>query len=322
MTIAPPPPAPAPPRSRLPATDVIRRGFTSAVANWPLLLIRIGEAVLFGAITIAAILAVIVPMLVSAGLSGFDLKNPAGAAEAVMNLVAMHWMVLVWAFVVANVLLLAFALVHSFVIAGAARVLVDAEQAAGPGAPPRQAFDAFTMERWLAGGREAWWPVFWIYNLAYGAALLLMLAPAALTLIVAVVLRGSPAAIIAGCLALVLTIFVGLISIVLAGVWCQKAIVVCLARRVGGNAALAIAWREARADAGRHFAVAFVMMVLAVGGVGVISSISMVFAIPTAAAPIAGLIFMPIRVVLSVVQSAFGAAVGNWSLASFAALSE
>lgn len=307
-----------PAAGKRPVGDVIRRGFDNTVANWMVIVIRIGETFLFGMIAIASLIAIVVPMLVSAGVWGLDLKDAQNAIEAVTNLLTLHWIIIIWVLVVATVLLLVFALVHSFVVAGAARIFIDGDSTGRQGS--RASFAAFTMERWLEGGRAGWLRVFWIYNLAYGAASLVILVPALALLVAIVVLHGSPAILIAGCLGLVMIVFVSVIAALVASIWCQKAIVVCLARSTGANDALRIAWHEARADPARHFAVALIMLVLGIGGVGVIGMLSLMITLPGATVPAAALIFMPMRLIISFVQSAFSSAVGNWTLASFAAL--
>src|SRR6185436_11893984 len=87
-------------RSRLPAerdlrrsvTDLIRRGFDSMLANWPLVLIRIGEVVVLTAIAIAAIVATLVPIFVSAGLSKVDWSDTEHAPEALAEFLVSHVM--------------------------------------------------------------------------------------------------------------------------------------------------------------------------------------------------------------------------------------
>jgi hypothetical protein len=201
-------------------------------------------------------------------------------------------------------------------------VLIDGDRLAGALPAGRRAFYAFSIERWVDGGCDSWWVVFWIYNLAYSAASLVLLAPALLILVVMLVMRGSVGAIVGGCVGLLLMLFLGGILLMLTGIWVQKAIVVCVARRVDAGEALRRAWAETRRDAARHFTVAFVVLVITIGGIGVISMLSLLVSVPTAAAPTLTLVFMPVRVLASMLQSAYGAAAGNLSLAAFASISE
>ena len=315
-------PGPAPTLPRPTATDAIRRSFDNSIANWPLLLIRIAETVLFGMIAMAGVLAVVVPLAVSAGLSHFDRQDATATAEAVLRLIAAHWMLLIWSLVIALVLVVVFALLHSFVIAGTTRVLVDGDRAAGASPSARSAYRQFTVDRWVDGGRDSWWAIFWIYNLAYGSAAVVVLVPALLVLVVMLALHGSVAAIVAGCIGLVLLFFLGAVLAMLTGIWCQKAIVVCVVRQVDGREALRIAWQEGRRDLGRHLTVAFVILVITIGGIGVISTFSMLVTIPGTAVPATAMFFLPLRMLVSLVESVYGAAAGNLGLAAFAAITE
>ena len=42
---------------------------------------------------------------------------------------------------------------------------------------PRARFSVFSMERWLAGAKDGWWTLFWIYNVAWAAACTILLIP-------------------------------------------------------------------------------------------------------------------------------------------------
>ena len=92
-----------------------------------------------------------------------------------------------------------FIAVHSFVVGGIVRVLVDAERSAPPSGP-RERFRRFTVDRWVEGGRETWWPIFWIYNIAYGVAALIICVPMMLIAlaILAVFLKEAPPAVATG----------------------------------------------------------------------------------------------------------------------------
>src|SRR5205807_2372573 len=136
------------------ATDVLRRGFDSTIANWPLIMIRIAEGIVFVGIVIVSVVAAIVPIAVSAGISKYDLKNAENPAEAIAALIVQHWMLIVYVLLILTVVLVVLIAIHSFVEAGTAQVFVDAERRAkGVTAPLRAVFRAFTIDRWMAGGR-------------------------------------------------------------------------------------------------------------------------------------------------------------------------
>ncbi|HET7711374.1 MAG TPA: hypothetical protein VFL80_05540 [Thermoanaerobaculia bacterium] len=302
-------------------TEIIRRGFDSAVANWPLMLIRIAEGVFFVMIAVGAVVAVVVPLAVSIGLSKIDFESVAVPPEFILQLLRQHWLVLVYIAVLVTVLLIVYVAIHSFVQAGAAHVLASAERNAGRLAVPRDGLRSFTMDRWLSGGRQSWWAVFLIYNLAWAAASLVILLPLIVILVLMIFLRDSPLVVVFACGSVAITLLLALVVSVLTHVWTEKAIALEALRRSGASDSLAEGWSEMWSDFGRHFAVAFIMLVITIGGSAFIASLSMVFSFPFGDNAMMSLAFSPLRLVLSLVSTAFSAAMASWLLASFVALS-
>jgi hypothetical protein len=306
-------------------TDVLRRGLESTLANWPVLLLRLAESIVIALFVIATVLVVVVPLAISIGLSAAGLQETLRSsdtpAEVLGALFAAHWLILVYILVAISLALLVAAGVHSFVMAASARIFVEAERAAGPVDSPRQRFAVFSIERWVAGGVEAWWPVFWIYNIAYGVAGIVILLPLLPVALLIAVFQEAAAVITLTCLGLLIVAFVSIVVLVVTNIVCQKAIVIAAQRRVDGTAALREAWSAMRADFVRHFAVAFIMMVLVFGGTGVLTMVSIGFAAPGIGHSLTGLLFMPMRLLTSFASSIFSAIIGNWFMASFAALS-
>jgi hypothetical protein len=298
-----------------PITDVLRRGFESAIANWPLMALRIAENVVFAMIVIASIIAAVVPLLVSIGLSAFNLDKPEESAAAIGTALIEHLAVFAWIFLGALFVVLLLMVIHSFVIAGCAQTFVDAERS--------ERLKVFSMERWLSGGRQSTWTVFWIYNITYGTTLIPVLVPLVITLAAMLAFHDSQAVVvIAGCLGIAVALFLCVIACVVAAIWSLKAIILAVERNLSASEASKLAWAEAKADFGRHFAVAFILLVISFGGAMTVGMFSAVFSMPSAHDPFMAFAFAPARIVISLLQSAFGAAVGMWMLASFAALSE
>jgi len=303
-------------------TDTLRRGFDSTLANWPLIAIRIAESILFVGIVIACVIAAIVPVAVSAGLSGFNdlpaIANPDEAPNAIAGFLINHWILILYALAIFTLLLVILIAIHSFVEAGNAQVLVDAEHA------PK--FQAFNMERWLRGGRGGWWGVFWIYNAAWTVAGIILLVPLILTIVAMFLIPQTGGKIAVGCGGLAISFIIGIPLAVMTAVWTQKAIAVCVARGLGGRASLSQAWAGIRADFGRHIAVAFLLMAITFGGSMMISMFTAPMSIMSGAshgaAPLVSLMFAPMRIVTSLLQSIFSAAVGLWFLASFIGMTE
>src|SRR6266576_4307414 len=165
-----------------PITDALRRGFDSALANWQLIVLRIAENILFGVLIVGAVIAAVVPLLISIGLSGFSRDRPEESAQAIGAALLGHLSIFVWIFVCAFALVGVLLVIHSFVMAGCAQTFVDAERAGGAAPAPRARLRMFNMDRWLSGARHSTWTVFWIYNIAYGSALAIVLVPLAITL--------------------------------------------------------------------------------------------------------------------------------------------
>ena len=291
------------------------------LANWPLLAIRIAESVLLVMIAIGAAIALIVPVLMSIGFDRTQgLGNATDAMEAILNIVIGHLAIIIYVLVLITVVLIVFVAVHSFVVAGCVRVYVDAERRnVQVVTPSRHDLRAFSGERWLDGGAKKWWTVFWIYNIAWGVAGLLILLPIALLLAVVVVLReNGPAAAITGCVGLIFSVLFMILVAIATNVWAQKAIVDCVARGEGANASLRRAWNEILSDAGRHLAVAVVMIAVTLGGSMLFSMFSTMGSFHHN--PGFNLMLLPVRFSASIANGIFSAAVGAWFLASFAAL--
>lgn len=295
------------------------------LANWQLIAIRIVESLAFLLIVVGSIVAAIVPVVIAAGFSNFDLKNMDNVADAISAIVIGHWILILYILAIITILLGVLIVIHSFVEAGNARVFVDADRAAGAVPPARTAFRAFNMDRWLLGGRTSWWSVFWIYNIAWGIGGLFLLIPLFLTIAGMLLVSDAGARVAMGCGGLILT-FLFLIPIgVIIAVWTQKAIAVAVARAAGANAALSQAWAAIRADLGRHLAVAFIVFVVAFGGAMVLSMFTMPMSLLRSSSgvpPFANIAFAPAQIVTSVLQSIFSAAVGLWFLASYIGLTE
>ena len=301
-------------------TEVIRRGFDNMLANWPLLLIRVAEGVVLTILAIAAVVAVIIPVALSLGITAASLQNPENLAESLVEAIAAQWMVVLYVIAVITIVVIVFVAIHSFVESGSARIYVDGERAAGAGAlVSRAQYRIFTVDRWFAGAKHDWWSVFWIYNVAWGVAGLVMLAPLLVVAALMFVLRDNPPVMIGvTCLGLLFSLLFLFVVAVITNVWCQKAIVVCVARTHGTTGALGEAWRGFKRDAGRHIAVAVILFILMMVGSTVFSSISMVGGMNDS--PGFALAMMPLQLIGYAVNTAFSAIIAAWFLACFATL--
>ncbi|HYR28606.1 MAG TPA: hypothetical protein VEU30_09075, partial [Thermoanaerobaculia bacterium] len=148
--------------------DLLRRGFDNTIANWQVTALRFAELILFFAIAIGAVIAIVAPIFISAGIDAGSFDTPE-EFEGLVGLLMTKWLMVVWIFVGVLVLMTVFMLLHSFVEAGCARIFVDADRMAGPELTgPRSRYKVFTFDRWLAGAKDGWWTIFWIYNIVWG----------------------------------------------------------------------------------------------------------------------------------------------------------
>lgn len=284
------------------AADVLRRGFEITVANWPLLLIRITEHILFVILAIASVVAIVVPIAVSAGLGHFEIDpdNPNGAAGIIAQALIDHWPLFLFVLVVITVVLIVFVALHSFVQAGAAEVYIANE---------------FTADRFMAGGKRGWRPVFWIYNIAWLFAGVVLLIPVLPIPFIIYLIGESMAAIVVGCLLLVIWGFFAVLVGLATALWTMKAIVVAMTRNLPARESLTEARRLIRLEPGAHFAVGFIMLVIWFGGTALIGMFSG-FASIGHATPFA-ILTAPVHLLLSFLNAIFSAGVESWFLASF-----
>lgn len=306
--------------------DVLRRALDNTLANWQLIVIRVGETLLLGILAIATIIAIIIPILVAAGIRLTNVDSPDEIAEAMFGLL-QQWILLVWIFAAISALLLVWMAVHSFVEAGCARVYVDGERIAGPtGEGGRARYRVFSMQRWFAGGIDGWWTLFWIYNFAWGVAGMILMIPLLPTLILMLILREQTGVAIAtGCIGLALTLMLLIVVGIVTGMWTNRAIAGWAVRRAGARDALATGWSAIRADFGRHLLIALAIIVVSLAASAFFSSFSMFAAFGEIVgggndAPMLPLLLMPLRLAATFLSSIVTAIVSSWYLASYSSL--
>ncbi len=305
-------------------TDVLRRALDNTLANWPLIALRIAENFLLVLLLIGSIVAAVVPLGIAAVFSNFDLKNTEEPAQAIAALIVEHWALIVYVLLIVTVVLIVLIGIHAFVEAGSTRVFVDAERNGSGVARTRESFRAFNMERWLQGGRASWWSVFWIYNIVWGVGGLVLLIPLLLTIAALFMVSAPGGRIAVACGGLFLTFVVVVPLALVMMVLTQKAITVAVARSAAARPAVRAGWSEIRRDLGRHFAVAFIAFVIALGGSMIIGSFTGPMSIlrDVGHLPLMSIAFAPAQIFSSIAQTAFSAAVGLWFMAAYVALTE
>ncbi|HEV7239387.1 MAG TPA: hypothetical protein VGQ36_09115 [Thermoanaerobaculia bacterium] len=303
--------------------DTLRRGLDNAIVNWGLIVIRVVEVFVFALIAIGAAMAILVPIFVSIGIELTDIDTPDQLESLFLSLLD-KWVLLIWIFVGISVLLLIFIAVHSFVEAGCARVAVDADRIAGPAKDvPRSSYRVFSMQRWLAGAKDGWWTVFWIYNFAWGVAGLILLIPLVPTAAIMFIARETPAAIVAtGCIGLALTLMLMMVVGVVTSMWTTRAITDWAVDRSSASSALSGAWTSIKSDLGRHLVVAIAVILIAMAGSSFFASFSYMAAFGEMLhqKAVFNLFSIPLRLIATLLNWAFSAFVTSWYLAAYAAL--
>jgi hypothetical protein len=303
--------------------DVLRRGLDSTIANWSVIALRIAESVVFIAIVIASVIAAIVPAIVAAGLSKDDIVNSSDPAGAVIEWLIGHLMLFVWMFVLAFIVLGVLLAIHAFFEGGVAQIYVDAERNAkrhlGVG---RDAFRAFSIDRWLAGGAASWWRIFWLYNWAWSVGLVFVLVPLVLTMGALILVSGTTGRIVVACVGIGIAILILIPVAIVVSIWCAKAITICVARSLPARESLRLAWRAVRDDLGRHLAVAVIAFVVSMAVNSVISTVSIPMTLSAHQVPSFELFFTPVRLASGILQSMISAAVGLWLMACFVSMTE
>lgn len=302
--------------------EALRRGFDNVVANWPLLLIRLAESVVFTIVAMAAFAGIALGVAAWIGLGGVDEYQTPDGMLALAEMILQHWPILLVALVAFLLLLVVLVVIHSFVEAGIVRVYIDAERAAGPAiSGSRWRYRVFSSDRWVEGSKRGWRTLFGIYNVVWGLWALLLLIPFLPVAIAALLMirqeeLGAAAGV--GCIGAALLVFVMIPITIAATLWSRKAIVIAFTRNVGTREALRQASREIRIEFARHFLVALVIfgVGIAVGGFLAGFGVAGTFV----KSPAFVLMLLPLRILSSLLNTALSGATAGWLTASYAAL--
>lgn len=286
------------------------------------MLIRVAESVLFIGIGIAAVVAAIVPLALSAGFGDWNRTkvDPDAIVQSIVALLTLHWMIVVYILLVVMVVVTIFVAIHGAIEAGSARIYLDGEAAVPASAvPAREQYAVFTMERFLDGVRAGWWETFWIYNLAWTVAAVIILLPVIATALVMLAVGANAGSLVLGCLMGVVMVFLIFIVALLASVWVQKAVLHVVGRGLPARRALSEARWQIGSDLGRHVGLALIMLVLAIGGAIVIGSMSAGLSLGQDSLTWQ-LLTSPLRLAASFLNTAYSAAVASWFMACLAAI--
>ncbi|HEX8153571.1 MAG TPA: hypothetical protein VF698_10615 [Thermoanaerobaculia bacterium] len=300
--------------------DILRRGFDNVLANWPLLIVRLGEAaaLVVAGLTLLALAAL--PAIAYVGVTAlpqFDsLEDVAGLAPLLLG----YWGVALYAIVAASVVLMILVAVHSFVEAGMLRIYVDGERAAGAMVEaPRDLYPRYSWDRFRAGAKAGWLTIFWIYNAIWGVWGMAVLIPLLPTLAGVLLLRDEPqTALGVGCVGIAIAILVMIPATIACSLWSTKALVTSVARDSGTRDSMRIAWREVRTDFVRHFVVTLIVIVVSMAASSFVSSFGYLAALGRSGA--FRLIMIPMQLIIWILSTFISGATSSWLAASYAAI--
>lgn len=298
-----------------PVTDVLRRAFNSTLNNWPLLVLRIAETILFLAIIIGAAIATIVPFLVSAGMSDFGDMKADEIAQTLAAKLLENWILIVYALVMMLVVFAVLIAIHAFIDGATAQILVDSERL--------DTNNAFDLGRWLRGGASSWWRIFWIYNAIWSIAGLVMLVPLMATIAGMLLMPNAGGRVAIGCGGLAISLVVMFPAAIVAAIWTQKAVAIVVARNTTVMDAVRASRLEIVGDLSRHLVVAILVMAISIAGSMLISMAGWPLSLigQNNHSAMFG-ILAPVQFVISFLQSIFSAAVNTWFLAAYISMTE
>ena len=300
--------------------DILRRGFDNVLANWPLLLVRLGEAFALVVAGLALLALFALPAIAYVGITSLPHFDSLEDVERLAPLLLSYWGVALYAVVAASIVLMILVAVHSFVEAGMLRIYVDGERAAGMGAEaPRDRYQRYTFERFWAGAKSAWLTIFWIYNAIWGVWGVAVLLPLLPTLVGVLLLREEPTtALGVGCVGIAITLLVMIPTTILCSLWSTKALVTAVARNSGTRDSMRIAWREVRSDFVRHFVVTLIVIVVSMAASSFVSSFGYVAGLSRSGA--FRMIMIPMQLAIWILSTFISGATSSWLAASYAAI--
>jgi hypothetical protein len=243
--------------------DVILRALKNALANWPLVVFRVIEYGVFVGMVFFAVITTVVPILVTAGLGKLNFHDVQASSEAISRFILEHLVLIGWLIGASTVAFGVMLAIHSFIVAGSARVYRDADVTA----PPNGAlatFKKFDVDVFWDAAWENWWRIFWIYNIGAAVAGSLVLAPVLLACLL--ILAAPNLALLIVIVTCIVTFLLGIVAVVGGGLWILRAIPESVARNCTAREALTVSYRAVRADFGRHFGAALLLAIITIGG--------------------------------------------------------
>lgn len=295
----------------------IGRGLQNAAANWPLTLLTFVVRFIMGVMIVIAFVIAIVPIVIAGVVSTSDLGDM--TLEAFMERFILGSPLLVTGVIlIFAVVTLPVMIVHAFHESGKARVVLDADRAAGSSLE-RVAYSRFDVQRWWRAGVEQWWPVFLILNIVWSIALSLMLVPLAVVaaLLVRSVYTEGGFGIPCGAALAMLPIVLGLS--IIAHSWSELATLHHMSTGRGAVECSRAAARLLRSHPQQVLGTGFLMFLITIAAVITVILLQMGVGMMSSLPGIA-LMLVPLQVLVSIGQSVVTAFLSAWTTAAFASL--
>lgn len=296
---------------------LIQRGFDNTLANWPLLLIRVAGSV---AMTLV-ILVAIVPVAMFAIYSGTMTDIEALGSLETAGVWVMQNLVLIVALIIILTLILALAIaLHSFVTGGVAGTYLDADRAAPPAGWLRSQFAVFTPDKWFHHAKRSWWQVFLIYNITWGVWAVVLLAPLLVVIPILMAAQDESVVAVMGCVAVVAWLMFAFFGSIFVHIWTELAILDCLrGQRTRVMGAIREGLAVFLANFGRILVLVVLMVVVTIAAGSFSVAMQFGFELGMSVDELA-IIFIPIQILLSLIQTVVSVIVSAWLMACFAHL--
>lgn len=305
-----------------PIGALLQRGFDNTVANWPLILITVAGQIGLIVLFLILLALTIIPAVMMVGLT-FD-WNAIGAdpENYLSGFILEHPFLILYALLAMGIVLIPVIMLMSFLEAAKFGTYVDGERARGEGAT-RIPMKVFDPGRWARWGRHQWWSVFWILNILWGVAMLIMLVFAVVAggAVVGLALAaGDAAAGVAAVVGCISAIFLfSVIFVLMIATAAMTSLAVAISVRDGGRAVESVreSFRFVRRHPGTVILVTVITIVVSIALGGIFSIFGMLFQFGEAMDSSFLLALAPLQIVFTLLQALVSAAVQSWTSATF-----
>ncbi|MFA6956478.1 MAG: hypothetical protein WC538_11465 [Thermoanaerobaculia bacterium] len=300
---------------------IIRRGVASTLANWPLLFVQFAELVVLVIVMLGGVVAAIAAVGLSVDWDAIrDIGSPGSNPEAIAE-AAAGWFVANSAAVaviglVVFVLFGIVGLIHSYFQAGVTGVFVDHERR-GETWSWREGWERFRLQQVIDHAVSRGWRVFWVYNIVWSVAGLFLLVPLVLILALMLLIGQNAAALVVACCGLIVVLFVGIVIAIVAGVWAQIAITICVGTPRGAVESSSAAGDLIRARLATVIIVMLIFMAASIGVSTVSSTMGLAFD-SAGLMPGGDLLVLPLRIAFTFVSSLASSVLGLCLASCFA----